>query len=441
MGITRSLVTGASAMKAQQDMFDVLSDNIANVNTTGFKSSRATFADQFSQIYRYGKSPSTNLGTGEGGLNPMQFGLGVKIGAITKDMSQGIIESTNRPLDLALQGDGFFIVNQNNREYYTRAGAFSRDLNGFLVDSATGAYVQGYNLNFDSNGRIVKDSNGGNILNSKVDDLRIPPDILSAPRQTQQINISGNLSAQNDTGFERTTSINIYDYHGNVHSITLNFTKTENENEYSVTAEIDNVPVTLNQTTIQFNNDGTLNTPMTAVINASDLNTAIGSNAFDATGNKNITINFGDPNNLISGSITNFGGANSATFKTQDGYASGDLLSLNVDQEGQIWGSFTNGQSEILGQIVIAKFTNPEGLLKEGMNYYSVAPNSGLPIVGTAVSSFQSTKITSNALEQSNVDLVTEFTNMITTQRAYEAASRVILTSDQMIQQLGVIKR
>src|SRR3989339_1323757 len=156
MGITRSLVSGGSAMRSTQEMFDVISDNIANVNTTGFKSSRATFADQFSQIYRYGKAPASDTVNGAGGVNPMQFGLGVKTAAINKDMNQGVIEATNRPLDLAFQGEGFFIINNNGRELYNRARAFTRDLNGYLVDSSGGAFLQGYNLKIDSSGRIEK---------------------------------------------------------------------------------------------------------------------------------------------------------------------------------------------------------------------------------------------------------------------------------------------
>lgn len=441
MGLTRSLVSGSSSMRAHQKMLDVISNNIANINTSGYKSSRANFADEFYQIYRYGKAPDKVPENGLGGVNPMQFGLGVKVGSITKDMSQGIIETTNRPLDLALQGEGFFVVHQNGQELYTRAGAFTRDEDGNIVDSTTGANVQGYNINIDSAGKIVKDINGENTLDSKYTNLTIPSDMISPPRQSQNITISGNLNSANPSGYERKTSINVFDNNGGVHSLTLDFVKTDNANEFSVSAQIDGVDVNLSDTTVQFNADGTLKTPMNVSIAASDLNSALSTTSFDETSPKDLNIQFGDANNLSSGSLTNFGGTNTLTFKSQDGYQSGDLLNLNVDDTGKVWGAFSNGQSEILGQVVVAKFTNTNGLMQKGMNYYSVGPNSGIPVIGTALESFGSTKMTSKAIEQSNVDLTTEFTKMITTQRAFEAASRIILTSDQMISQLNIIKR
>jgi len=271
--------------------------------------------------------------------------------------------------------------------------------------------------------------------------LTIPSDIISPPRQSQNITISGNLNSANPDGYPRKTSINVFDNNGGVHSLTLTFVKSDNANEYSVSAQIDGVDVNLSDSTVQFNADGTLKTPMNISITAADLNSALSTTAFDETSPKDMNIKFGDPKNLSSGSLTNFGGINTLTFKSQDGYQSGDLLNLNVDDTGKVWGAFSNGQSEILGQVVVAKFTNTNGLMQKGMNYFSVGPNSGIPVIGTALESFGSTKIASKAIEQSNVDLTTEFTKMITTQRAFEAASRIILTSDQMISQLNIIKR
>ncbi len=440
MGLTRSLTTGASSLRSHQKMLDVVSNNIANINTYGYKSSRANFLDMFSQILKYGKQPSVKSTDG-GGVDPLQIGLGVRLGSITNDRTQGVIESTNRPLDMALQGKGYFIVNQNGQEYYTRAGAFTQDQSGNIVDSSSGAYVSGYNVKRAADGSIAKNSNGANMLNAKVENLHISPDTISSPRQTQTVALSGNLSAENPEGHERTTSINVYDNRGNAHSLSVTFTKTANENEYDVAAQIDGIDVNMNQSTLTFNADGSLSEPLKATVTAADLNSALGSEAFDATEPKNVTVQFGSSKNLISGSMTNFGGLNNASFQAQDGYKTGDLVDINVQQNGKITGSFTNGQSEVLGQVVMAQFANPNGLVKEGNNYFSVGPNSGSPVVGAAIETFEATKIQSQSLEQSNVDLTTEFTNMIVAQRAFEAASRIILTSDQMLGQLAIVKR
>ena len=187
MAIARSLATGASSMRAHQQRFDVISNNIANANTIGYKSGRAVFVEQFNQIQALGKSPDNNSGNGLGGVNPMQIGLGVKMGAVMKDMTQGSLEATERPLDLALQGEGFFVYNLNGNELYSRAGAVARDRDGFLVDATSGAYLQGYNTEIDADGKTVKDANGNNVLNRTVENLQIDPSVISEPKQTQTL--------------------------------------------------------------------------------------------------------------------------------------------------------------------------------------------------------------------------------------------------------------
>jgi flagellar hook protein FlgE len=422
-------------------MMDIISNNIANVNTIGYKSSRGNFVDQLSQVYTVGKAPYNAEGrAGSGGVNPLQYGLGVRMGSVSMDMSQGILETTERPLDMALQGEGFFIYNVGGREFYSRAGSVIADREGNLVDSTTGAFVQGYNLQSDGSGRISKDSNGNNILSSRVENLRVDPKTISPPKQTQSINLAGNLSSamvENDT---RSTSINVFDNRGGTHNIEFTFTKTANPNEFGITATVDGTTLPLSATTVTFNADGSINTPLTLDITAADLNTAIGNQAFDETTPRNLTVTLADADNLLSG-MTNYASETTASFRDQDGYETGEMISINVDATGKIWGSFTNGQTEALGQVVIAKFTNPGGLRKEGNNYLSTTPNSGLPVVGTPGESFPSTSIYSAALELSNVDLTKEFTNMIMTQRAFEAAARTITVSDQMLAETNMIKR
>lgn len=439
MGLSRSLATGASSLRAHQQRMDVISNNLANANTIGYKSNRANFSDQFYQVYTHGVAPNVQGSRGNGGLNPHQFGNGVRLSSITQNMAQGVIESSERALDMAVQGDGFFIYNMNGRELYSRAGNISQDRDGNLIDTATGAFLQGYNVDKTTNGVIIKNADGSNRLSATKNNLVIPPDITSPPRQTQNISFFGNLNAGMATGDTRSTSINVYDNIGGVHNLTFTFTKTANPNEYALAATIDGQAVNTNATTIQFNADGTLNTPTNVLINYADLNTAIGNNVF-ATTPTAMTIQLADPNNLMSG-ITQFAGANTASFKTQDGYTSGDLLTLSVGRDGKIWGSFTNGKTELLGQVLLARFTNQEGLVRTGDNFFSVSPNSGDPIIGTVNDIFSSTSIIGNSLEQSNVDMTVEFTRLITTQRAFEAASRTITVSDTLLAEVNQLKR
>ena len=301
MSISRSLIDAASSLRANQREFDVISNNIANVSTTGYKSNSANFVDEFSQIYNYGSSPSASA-SGTGGTDPIQYGLGVSIGSIGTDMSQGTIETTNVPLNMALQGNGYFVYNLNGQQVYSRAGDVTQDQAGNLVDSSTGAYLEGYNIQKDATGKLVQDSSGTNVLSRTVSNLVIPPNVQSMPHQTQNIDFSGNLDASAATGATYPSSIDIYDNTGGTHSLSLTFTKTATPNQFTVTGTIDGTNVPIGSSTVTFNKDGTIQSPMSLSINASDLNTALGSTAFDATTPKNVNIVLGDPNNLVSGS-------------------------------------------------------------------------------------------------------------------------------------------
>ncbi len=440
MGLSRSLSIGTSSLRAHQQKFDVISNNLANASTVGYKSNRANFEEQFNQIYTRGRKPNETNGFGVGGKNPLQMGLGVKLGSIQQNMQQGVIETTERPLDLALAGEGFFIYNQDGIQQYSRAGAISRDIEGNFVDSSTGAFLQGYNVMVDANGKIMRDSAGNSILSGTLNNIQISNDVISPPHQTETISMTGNLNSNSATGDTRRTSMNIYDNVGGVHTLEFLFTKTANANEFSLSATLDGNAITLPTTdsTITFNADGTLATPQTITLNTGDMNTLLGVGVFDAT--NNISIQLAPPNQLISG-LTNYSMPNSASFSNQDGYTMGTLEDLTVDDRGQIWGAFTNGKSEVLGQVAVAQFQNQEGLVRAGDNMFVVSPNSGYPQIGTAGDIFQSTSIKANALEQSNVDIATQFTDMISTQRAFEAASRTITVSDTMLQEINNLKR
>ncbi len=447
MAISRSLSIGASSLRAHQLKFDTISNNLANLNTIGYKGNRANFEEQFYQVVSQGRSPESVDGIGTGGTNPLQFGLGVKLGSITQDMSQGTIEATNRPLDMAIQGEGFFVYNLNGQNMYSRAGNVSRDKNGFLVDSSTGAILQGYSVKASATG-IVSKTNGVNDLVGTVGNLNIPNNIISAPNQTQAVKMTGNLNANNPNAAEKITTISVYDNVGGVHELKLTFTFNNGalpldpaDDTYDMQAEVDGTAINLNDTppavisSIAFNTDGTIKPPFTLNLLQTDLDTLL-PGRFD----NDIQVQLADPNQITAG-ITNYAAPNSATFTEQDGYQAGGLIDLSVDSRGQVWGAFTNGKSERLGQVALAKFTNNEGLVRNGANFYRESPNSGIPNIGTAVDIFPSTAVAGGSLEQSNVDMTVQFTDMISTQRAYEAASRTITLSDQLLQETTNLKR
>lgn len=436
MALLRSLTSATSSLRAHQQRLDVISNNIANVNTIGFKASEAIFAEQLSQLLLPAMAPSEAYG----GRNPVQIGLGVHMGAVRTNFSQGALRTTGRPLDVALSGDGFFIYRLNGVDYYSRAGALSLDRDGNIVDSTTGAVLQGYNIVRDQSGRPLKDAKGMNVLSRQLSGLRLDPGIRSAPKQTENVSLSGNISATLAQGESVQASVVLYDNVGNTHVLQLQLTRSANAGEYTLSATLDGNTVNLPATTVQFNSDGSLASPLSIQIPAADLNTALGGNGSPFDPAKTLTIRFATPGDVLSG-VTQFASASTLTVSSQDGYAAGDLQNLSVDSTGKIVGLFTNGQSEVLGQIAVARFANPGGLMRQSSGMFSVSPNSGLPIVGTAVEIFQSTSVVGGALEESNVDLTEEFADMISTQRAFEAAARTVSVSDQMLQEITNLKR
>lgn len=442
MALIRSLTTGTTSLKAHQQRLDVISNNIANVNTVGFKASHSYFVDQLSQVMSLGSAPTKISVGGLGGIDPAQIGLGVRLGAIRSDFTQGSIRTTNRALDVAISGDAFFAMSLNGSAVFSRAGNFSLDKDGNLVDAVTGAFAQGYNNKLDANGRIIKDTAGLAILDKSLASLRVDPNVKSSPKQSTKAMMAGNLSASMKPGETVKSSIPVYDNLGLPHVLELSFTRTATQNQYTLSGTIDGKSITLPAaaTNIAFKTDGTIDAPLNFDIPAADLNTALGagSTAFDTT--KNMTIVLAEPDRILNG-ITQFAGENSVNLVSQDGYAAGNLTGLTIDPTGKILGSFSNSQSEILGQIAVARFTNSSGLLKQGDNLFAVSPNSGLPNIGTAAEIFTSVKLIGGALEDSNVDLTEQFTDLISTQRGFEAAARTITISDQFLQEINQLKR
>lgn len=403
----RSLFSGVSGLKNHQTRMDVIGNNIANVNTVAFKAGRVTFEDILSQTVEGARSPQTG---GLGGVNPKQIGLGMSVAGVDTIFTPGSIETTNNPTDFAIQGSGFFVVSDGEQVYYTRDGAFKESADGSLVNSS-GLRLQGW----------MADTDGVIDTNQALQNIVIPVDDQMRPKATDSLDFEGNLDANAAGGDTWTTSVQVFDSLGNTHNLTVVFDKTA-ENTWGWNATLDGGTISGGSGTIVFSSDGSISSGDTGAANF----TVAGANPL------NLNINFSQ--------LTQFGGNPTAYIGFQNGYEAGSLDMVSTDSSGVLTGIFTNGQSKALGQLALANFSNPGGLLKQGGNLYQISNNSGLPSIGPADSGGRGS-IAVGSLEMSNVDLAQEFTNMIITQRGFQANSRVITVSDEMLQDLINIKR
>ncbi|MBI3578590.1 MAG: flagellar hook protein FlgE [Ignavibacteriales bacterium] len=420
MAFLRSLFSGVSVLRNHQVMMDVIGNNISNVNTIGFKSSRATFGELFAQTLRGATQP---IGT-NGGANPIQIGLGMSVNTLDTNFNQGNIETTGQSTDLAIQGNGFFVVQKNGKISYTRVGTFALDANGRMVHPGNGAVLQGK----------VADDAGVIPAGTKLQDIKIALDKKSPAKATTSVKFAGNLDSSAATGDATSASVTVYDSLGNPITLSMTFTKTANPNEWSWAADVP-TPATITgggTGAITFNPDGTLKTFTYAAGTAVAVNPANGASALS------VKLDVGTAN--VFAGITQSKALSNVSPREQDGYASGILSNISIDQNGQILGAFSNGTILTLGQVMLAEFNNPSGLTKSGENLYEVSGNSG---IATIVSAGQSTAsvIVAGALEQSNVDLADEFTKMIMAQRGFQSNARVITASDEFLNEVVNLKR
>jgi len=431
----RSLYSGVSGLRNHQTKLDVIGNNIANVNTVGFKSSRVRFQDVFSQVIRGATAP---MG-GRGGSNAAQVGMGMTLAAIDTLHTQGSPQYTGNPDDMAIQGYGYFVVTDGVGQYYTRDGAFSCGLDGDLVNAANGLKLLGWRVN--ENDEI--DTSG------PLTTLNIPLGDTVVSKATENMKFTGNLDADTNNGDTFETEAMVYDSQGRVYTIRFTFEKKNNntwvisENAIKVfDAEGEELPTTgSNRITINIGGSN-VNNPVTLRFNADghiDLENST----------ENPYIEIADlPGGVVSplrinldfSSLTQKAGKSNARMDTQDGFPVGVLESYMVGSSGVVSGIYSNGMVKDLGQIALATFANPEGLLKASGNVYTVSANSGEPNIGAPGEESRGT-IETSALEMSNVDLSYEFTEMITTTRAYQANSRVITTSDELLQEVVNLKR
>lgn len=397
-----SFQQGLSGLNAAAKNLDVIGNNVANSGTVGFKQSQAQFADVYA-----------NSLTGAGGS---QVGIGVQVAAVAQQFTQGNITSTNNPLDIAINGGGFFRMDNGGEITFQRNGQFQLDRNGFIVGSG-GAFLTGYTA--DANGVLSTGAPAPLFINT----ADIVPQVTTGIDSV--LNLDSTKSAlpaagfnQNDpTTFHNSTSVSIYDSLGNAHTLQTYYVKTA-AGAWSVFASTDGAPAT-SVGALNFNTDGTLTTAM-------PLSTSVAVTTGAATPFA-VDIDFTG--------TTQFGSSFSVNKLTQDGYTSGRLAGFSVGDDGIIQGRYTNGQSAVLGQVVLASFANPNGLQPLGNNMWSDTATSGAPLIGTPDSGSLGV-LQSSAVEDSNVDLTAELVNMITAQRVYQANAQTIKAQDAVLQTL-----
>jgi flagellar hook protein FlgE len=541
--------SGVSGLRNHQVRIDVLGNNISNVNTIGYKNQRVNFQNQFSQTLRGGAAPSGNLG----GTNPSQVGLGMTVGSIDLQMSQGALQITGKATDLAISGEGFFVLNDGVQNIYTRDGQFDFDKQGNLVKTSNGFRVLGWN---------AQEVNGVPTINSSrpPEPITVPKSTSIPPQATDMLKFGGNLSSNAaiptftaSGNLDSATAIGtavpgpaltMIDSAGNTVQGDLTYTKTAADtwavtftpgaglngagtpqplgtvtfdaSTGSVLSYVPASPATLtlaptaaNAQGIEFAFDaGTLmqranpSTVGGATSPVTQKEVAVSTKMFDSLGNERsgtmiftrqstgawtarfehgggfsqpspiylsgsvtfdsrgvlsantlqtlslnpdlgaspmqISLDVGKPGQALG--FTQFANPNSAVLADQNGYAAGELAAVSLDSSGTVTGSFTNGRTRILAQVAVANFTNPAGMASAGDNSYIQSNNSGEAQIGIAGNGGRGT-LQSGALEGSNVDLAQTFSDLIVAQRGFQSNSRIISTSDEVLQELMSLKR
>lgn len=422
MGID-AFSAGLSGLNASSAYLSVIGNNLANINTVGFKASSVTFKDLVSQ-----NIASTSA-------NPTQVGLGVITGSVTPVFSQGPIENTRESTNAAIQGGGFFIVRGNDGgTSYTRAGDFSFNREGKLA-SSDGFFVQGYMTLDPLTGDVVTSGAPG--------DITIDQGALRRPVATTQFQTQTNLDARAAAADTYTTSVQVHDSLGAPHIATITFTKQAAAGtwNYTITAPGEDVaggvagtPYQLKAGSVVFNANGTL----TTVDGAAAADVAIATPAWaNGAAVSNWVWNVMD---ATDPTLTGFAASSTTSSQTQNGSAPGTVSNISISSDGTILATVGVGQTMAIGQLALASFNNPKGLLKMGGSRYSQNEEAGIPSIGVAGTGGRGT-LMGSALEQSNVDIAQEFTRMILAQRGYQANSKTITVSDELMQDTLALKR
>lgn len=460
----RSLYSGVSGLQNHQTRMDVIGNNVSNVNTIGFKKGRVVFQDMISQGMRGAARPTEELG----GVNPMQVGLGMAVASIDTIHTQGSLQSTGNTTDLAIQGNGFFILKQGDKSFYSRAGAFGLDEEGMLVNPANGMRVQGWE---------AETIEGESYINTASDtkELFIPVGSKDPANATQMVELACNLDKRTPeilpgagAGDIRqgtwTIDKDIYDNFGNVHKLNISFSKVAGTaNQWNVNVQVDPDAENATNTTLEigaennadgnfvmeFDNLGALTAAFDAQgdrVEAGELLIPVSFDVEDTTPGadgallrQTFNLNLGEVGSYTN-TVTQFAETSSTKAFRQDGYSMGYLETFQIDSRGVITGVYSNGTNRSLGQVALASFVNPGGLEKGGESTFVETINSGEANIGPSGIAGKG-KFVSGALEMSNVDLAEQFTDMIVTQRGFQANSKSITTSDTMLQELLQLKR
>lgn len=422
----QALLAGVASIKAQQTRMNLIGNNLANVNTTAFKGSRITFQEMIAQTIRGATRPTSGS---LGGTNPIQYGLGVTVGSTDINLSQGSLQSTNRQTDLAIQGNGYLMVSNGDRVLFTRDGAMDLDAAGNLIQVATGERVLGWTA--DQFGNVDT-----SVAIDASDTITIPVGSLQAVQVSTRAMFEGNLDAGSLPTDTYRISLRVFDTLGGAHDVDVTFSNMQAPpggspppgavSSWDWVAEENGTPIGDSGTTgepLYFDADGNL-------INQAALQTisvpAGVAPAFD------VDLDFSSMSQLYADT--------QVQMSEQNGFPPGSLSTFSIGVDGTITGFFTNGLTRTLAQLSMAIFPNPAGLERVGNNLVRASDNSGVPVVGTPRSGGRG-GVNAGFLEQSNVDLSSEFTDLIVTQRGFQANTRVVTTVDEMLQDLLNMKR
>ncbi|MGI5083935.1 flagellar hook protein FlgE [Treponema putidum] len=461
----RSLFSGVSGMQNHQTRMDVIGNNVANVNTTGFKRGRVNFQDLISQQLSGASRPTEELG----GVNPKEVGLGMMVASIDTIFTQGALQTTGVNTDLAIQGNGFFILKDGEKTFYTRAGAFGLDRDGTLVNPANGMRVQGW---------MAEEADGLRLINTsgQTEDLTIPIGQKIDAKATTSVDYACNLdkrlpelpeNANRAQILESTwsTEFKVYDSFGESHELQIDFARVPGEvNAWRATVNVDPTNAEAaatrsgigttdgveNSFIVRFDNNGHLASVTDTAGNVSapagkvsvqvSFN-VLGANPGEggAATRQTLDVNLGEIG-TSKNTITQFSDKSTTKAYQQDGYGMGYLENFRIDQSGVITGVYSNGVRQELGQIAMASFTNQGGLEKAGQNTYVQSNNSGVANISTSGTVGKGSLI-GGTLEMSNVDLTDQFVDMIVTQKGFQAGAKTIQTSDTMLETVLNLKR
>lgn len=409
------MFSAISGLRTHRTMLDVVGNNIANVNTSGFKGSSVVFQDILSQTIQGAGAgaPSADIG----GTNPSQIGLGVAVGRVSTNFSQGALQRTNRDMDFAIRGDGFFTIENAGEQLFTRAGSLSLDANGRLV-TATGGIVQGWSA----------DALGNIDTNQPITGISVPVGDLIPPTPTSDVTLNGNLPTGDPIGANYTTSVEVYDAQGQPVLASFTFTKSAAD-EWTVTGEYGDpaTAFTLTDSVLSFDANGEITAP-------ADLNMNVA--AGQIPGVPAFTVSLASS----GGRVSQYGELATVSVTAQNGSTAGSLQAMSVSQEGVLIGSYSNGRNRAIAQFAVSIFANPEGMEKVGESNFRSSVNSGVAQLNTAGVGGRGL-ISSGTLEMSNVDLASEFTNLIVAQRGFQANSRVVTASDEVLADIVNLKR